>query len=104
MHKHSPARIKVGIRVRRFLDSELRSGYANSRVELDKRTIRLKMDDSTSKIFEFDYTFGQEASQEEIYTGCEVEKLVDRALEGYHGTIFAYGQTGSGKTYTMQGV
>lgn len=29
--------------------------------------------------------------------------MIDRALEGYHSTIFAYGQTGSGKTHTMQG-
>jgi hypothetical protein len=29
--------------------------------------------------------------------------LVDKAVEGYHSTIFTYGQTGSGKTYTMQG-
>jgi len=39
-----------------------------------------------------------------VYTGCEVDKLVDRAIEGYHSTILAYGQTGSGKTYTMQGI
>lgn len=29
--------------------------------------------------------------------------MIDKALEGYHSTIFAYGQTGSGKTHTMQG-
>lgn len=29
--------------------------------------------------------------------------MLDRAIEGYHSTIFAYGQTGSGKTHTMQG-
>ena len=29
--------------------------------------------------------------------------MIDRALKGYHATIFAYGQTGSGKTYTMHG-
>jgi hypothetical protein len=29
--------------------------------------------------------------------------MIDKALKGYHSTIFAYGQTGSGKTYTMQG-
>jgi Cdc6-like AAA superfamily ATPase len=66
----------------------------------------LKVEDgnNTNKVFEFDYTFGQEATQADLYNGCEVEKLVDRVIEGYHSTIFAYGQTGSGKTYTMQGV
>lgn len=30
--------------------------------------------------------------------------MIDKAIEGYHSTIFAYGQTGSGKTHTMQGI
>jgi len=30
-------------------------------------------------------------------------KLVKRAVQGYHSTVFAYGQTGSGKTFTMEG-
>lgn len=59
MQKHSTARIKVGIRVRKFLDGELRNGYSNSRITIDKRTIQLRMDDSTNKQFEFDYTFGE---------------------------------------------
>jgi kinesin family protein 3/17 len=29
--------------------------------------------------------------------------IVEKALQGYNGTIFAYGQTGTGKTYTMAG-
>jgi Cdc6-like AAA superfamily ATPase len=29
--------------------------------------------------------------------------MIEKALQGYHSTIFAYGQTGSGKSYTMQG-
>jgi len=29
--------------------------------------------------------------------------MLDKAIEGYHSTIFAYGQTASGKTYTIQG-
>lgn len=29
--------------------------------------------------------------------------IVEKALQGYNGTIFAYGQTGTGKTYTMGG-
>ena len=32
------------------------------------------------------------------------EKVVDKGVEGYNGTIFAYGQTGSGKTYSNDGV
>lgn len=29
--------------------------------------------------------------------------IVEKAFQGYNGTIFAYGQTGTGKTYTMSG-
>jgi kinesin family protein 12 len=42
-------------------------------------------------------------SQSECYKRCEVNELIDAAIEGYSATIFAYGQTGSGKTYTMAG-
>ncbi|KAK5639042.1 hypothetical protein RI129_011534 [Pyrocoelia pectoralis] len=30
--------------------------------------------------------------------------IVEKAFQGYNGTIFAYGQTGTGKTYTMSGI
>lgn len=38
-----------------------------------------------------------------MYDGLGISKLINRVVDGYHGTIFAYGQTGSGKTYTMEG-
>jgi hypothetical protein len=73
-HKQSPARIKVGIRVRQFIDSEIRNGYTNSRIKIDehKKEVHLKMDDGTgtNKAFKFDYTFGQNASQTDVYNGC----------------------------------
>ncbi len=53
--------------------------------------------------FNFDYIFDEGASQGEVYATCEVDHLIEKALKGYHATIFAYGQTGSGKTYTMHG-
>jgi hypothetical protein len=37
------------------------------------------------------------------YKKCNVNELIDAAIEGYSATVFAYGQTGSGKTYTMAG-
>ena len=52
--------------------------------------------------FSFKHVFTQSSNQEEVY--CIVgEKMVDKFLEGYNGTIFAYGQTASGKTYTIEG-
>jgi excinuclease UvrABC helicase subunit UvrB len=61
------------------------------------------LDPQNSKGFKFDYVFPESHDQQAIYDGCGIDNLVNKAIEGYHSTIFAYGQTGSGKTYTMQG-
>ncbi|CAG8434361.1 7837_t:CDS:2 [Scutellospora calospora] len=50
--------------------------------------------------FSYDYVFGPESTQEEVYTNAIV-KLVENFLDGYNVTILAYGQTSSGKTHTM---
>ena len=56
-----------------------------------------------SKTFDFDYAFGADSNNEEVYKLC-CQPLVNRALNGQVGVIFAYGQTGSGKTHTMNGI
>lgn len=53
--------------------------------------------------FTFDYVFGLDSTQEEIYTKA-AKHIVDCVLQGYNGTIFAYGQTGTGKTHTSSGI
>ena len=55
------------------------------------------------KQFSFDQVFAPEHSQDEVYDGLGVRRVIDRCVDGYHGTVFAYGQTGSGKTFTMYG-
>jgi len=50
--------------------------------------------------FTFDFVFGRDSTQEEIYNDC-VSPLVSAALEGYNGTILAYGQTGYAVTKMM---
>lgn len=53
------------------------------------------------KVYQFDATYGQEATTEFVYE--EVGSVVVEALlEGYNGTVFAYGQTGCGKSFTMR--
>ncbi|CAG8466351.1 21051_t:CDS:2 [Gigaspora margarita] len=52
------------------------------------------------QLFSYDYVFGPESTQEEVYTNAIV-RLVENFLEGYNVTILAYGQTSSGKTHTM---
>jgi len=42
------------------------------------------------------------AAQDSVYNDC-VSQIVDKALNGYNGTVMAYGQTGAGKTFTITG-
>ena len=42
-------------------------------------------------------------NQKACYQRCNVDELIQAAIDGYSATVFAYGQTGSGKTYTMAG-
>jgi hypothetical protein len=55
------------------------------------------------KEFAFDHVLGPAATQEDVFKSCNVDKLIDKVVEGYHATIFAYGQTGAGKTHSMDG-
>ena len=55
------------------------------------------------KVYNFDQVFTPEDDQDGVYEGLGVRRLIDRVVDGYHGTIFAYGQTGSGKSFTMEG-
>ncbi len=51
--------------------------------------------DDTTKTFTFDYVFGPNSKQVDIYN-LVARPIVDAVLDGYNGTIFAYGQTGTG--------
>lgn len=55
--------------------------------------------------FQFDHTFGEADSTDDIYLTC-VQPLIPFITGKTAGraTVFAYGQTGSGKTFTMMGV
>lgn len=46
--------------------------------------------------FEFDHTFHEDDSTDDIYYSA-VQPMIDFVLNGGRGTVFAYGQTGSGK-------
>eukprot|EP00108_Taenia_solium_P012138 TsM_000000800 transcript=TsM_000000800 gene=TsM_000000800 len=104
--------VKVAVRVRPFNKREV--GLQSKRViSMSGNTTTIRKadaDDSTSKTFQFDYSYWSHtdstdplfASQSKIYAEMGVEAL-DHALEGYNVCVFAYGQTGSGKSYTMMG-
>ena len=59
-------------------------------------------DDNKLNNFMFDYVFGMESTQKQVYD-VAAKPIIDSVLEGFNGTIFAYGQTSSGKTHTMTG-
>ena len=54
------------------------------------------------EIFQFDKTFGQTSTNNDVYATCR--PTIAKAIAGQVGTIFAFGQTGSGKTFTMSSV
>ena len=59
--------------------------------------------DLSDRKFHFDYAFGPQTPQDEIFNVMGAPVLRD-VLRGYNGTILAYGQTGSGKTHTLLNV
>jgi kinesin family protein 3/17 len=72
--------------------------YVNEQTgTIDVRLPQNANDDAT-KTFTFDYVFGPNSKQVDIYN-LVARPIVDAVLEGYNGTIFAYGQTGTGKNW-----
>lgn len=92
--------VKVAVRVRPITRLESDDGACEGvQVQGDTNTIILGSGASEKK-FGFDHSFPPNSTTTELYATC-VRPLLQRAIEGYHMTIFAYGQTGSGKTFTM---
>ena len=58
--------------------------------------------DAPPREFSFDYTYDDDSEQLGIYKNLGAP-LLDKAFQGWNGTIFAYGQTGSGKSFSMTG-
>ena len=52
--------------------------------------------------FNFDYIFGSNSTQQDIYDNC-AKKSVENFLLGYNSAIIIHGQNNSGKSYTMSG-
>jgi kinesin family protein 18/19 len=52
--------------------------------------------------YNFDYSFDEYSTQEEIYN-LTASHLIPNILNGFNSTIFTFGTAGTGKTYTMFG-
>jgi kinesin family protein 2/24 len=111
MLQHIPAdqlKINVVIKKRPIFQTELAGGEIDvisvSNPNIILHDCRYKVDGITKFIenqnFEFDNTFSQDETNEELYR-FSVEPILDLVFNTGTITIFAYGQTGSGKTFTM---
>ncbi|XP_068032636.1 kinesin-like protein KIF27 isoform X2 [Anomalospiza imberbis] len=91
--------VKVAVRVRPLLSKEiLHNHQVCVRLVQNAKQVIIGKD----HVFTFDYVFGKNSTQEEVYAVC-IKPLLVSLTEGYNATVFAYGQTGSGKTYTIGG-
>uniref|UniRef100_F7FRJ7 Kinesin family member 27 n=1 Tax=Monodelphis domestica TaxID=13616 RepID=F7FRJ7_MONDO len=91
--------VRVAVRVRPLLCKEILHNHQVC-VRLVPNTQQIII--GKDRIFTFDFVFGKNSTQDEVYTTC-IKPLVASLIEGYNATVFAYGQTGSGKTYTIGG-
>eukprot|EP00736_Rhodelphis_marinus_P001669 Rmarinus@m.19291 len=92
--------VQVAVRCRPLTPKEQKGGSIVS--FQDTTAILAKSDTLPEQRFTFDRCYAPDSKQEAIYRDLGTPTL-DKAFEGYNGTIFAYGQTGSGKTHTMMG-
>lgn len=91
--------VKVAVRIRPLLSKEVLHNHQVC-VRLVPNTQQIII--GKDRAFTFDFVFGKNSTQGEVYTVC-IKPLLLSLTEGYNATVFAYGQTGSGKTYTIGG-
>lgn len=93
--------VKVFCRVRPTNKSEINAG-GQICVKYTDVSIETKSDETGENKFNFDYIFGMESTQSNVFS-IIAEPLITDVLRGYNATILAYGQSGTGKTHTMEG-
>ena len=121
--KSTKERLRVFVRVRPFLQRELRNGSSfpvidvqESEKELHAYEFLCPELDNEDKVRQmlmnprhfqvhshyYDGIFDDKTDQKKVYESTAFSCL-DYLLKGFNSTIIAYGQTGTGKTYTMEG-
>jgi len=103
------AKVRVVVRVRPYLDVELRSDdelvpCAEILKSWDGEDMLRISDKKTSRTesYKLDACYDEKESIATIFA-AEVEPILPTIFRGFNATIFAYGATGSGKTHTMEG-
>lgn len=93
----------------------VRARPLNSREKSLKSAVCISMSGNTTTItkhsegkegdarqFTYDQSYWWDEAQDKVYNDLG-KGTIEKAIEGFNGTVFAYGQTGSGKTYSMMG-
>eukprot|EP01022_Parablepharisma_sp_SALTPOND_P000308 TRINITY_DN1013_c0_g1_i4.p1 TRINITY_DN1013_c0_g1~~TRINITY_DN1013_c0_g1_i4.p1 ORF type:complete len:662 (-),score=30.44 TRINITY_DN1013_c0_g1_i4:48-1952(-) len=71
---------------------------------ISDNTIEVLTEEGKAKLFNFDYAYGPEATQETIFERS-IGPMLEQSLEKSNGlAIFVYGATGSGRRFTLGGV
>ena len=66
------------------------------------RRVSISQEAAALQAYSFDHVFTPECATRPIFDSV-CARIVEKAVEGFHGSIMAYGQTSSGKTHTMSG-
>ena len=94
--------LRVMSRLRPFLSSEMKNKKSQMETIIVKNdSIIVNEINKQPKIFEFDFVFNEQSTQEDVYE--EVTLLIQSMVQGNNICIMSYGQTCTGKTYTIQG-
>ncbi|XP_076997377.1 kinesin-like protein KIF22 isoform X2 [Tamandua tetradactyla] len=99
-----PARVRVAVRLRPFVDGTTEANDIPCVRGLDSCSLEIanwRNHQETLK-YQFDAFYGERSSQQDIYAGS-VQPILRHLLEGQNASVLAYGPTGAGKTHTMLG-
>ncbi|XP_057606169.1 kinesin-like protein KIF22 isoform X1 [Hippopotamus amphibius kiboko] len=99
-----PARVRVAVRLRPFVDGTAGENDIPCVRGLDSCSLEIanwRNHQETLK-YQFDAFYGERSSQQDIYAGS-VQPILRHLLEGQNASVLAYGPTGAGKTHTMLG-
>ncbi|GMH88197.1 hypothetical protein TL16_g11084 [Triparma laevis f. inornata] len=97
----------VAVRIRPFNKIELAESDTDPAFKkVGKQMIRevhhQEMAGIQGKEYVYDHVFGPKNGTSTVYERV-AKPIIEKAMEGFNGTIFAYGQTSSGKTHTLMG-
>ena len=94
--------MRIMCRLRPFLPNEIKNKKSQMEtILLNNDMVLINEGNKIPKMFEFDYVFDEQSTQEDIYE--EVSLLIQSMIHGNNICIMSYGQTCTGKTYTIQG-